>query len=160
MERRIEHDDLRHSLAENAHAGANALHVRAVVQRRERDQALNALDDLVVDQHRLAEQRAALDDAVADCGNLAEILDDADLAVEQRILDLLERFGVVLHADLDLLLAAVRGLVTENAHLKADLLAVALGEHLLVVHVDQLILERGAAGVDNQNFHYVFPLWS
>ena len=134
--------------------------MRAVVQRRERDQALNALDDLVVDQHRLAEQRAALDDAVADCGNLAEILDDADLAVEQRILDLLKRFGVVLHADLDLLLAAVRGLVAENAHLKADLLAVALGEHLLVVHVDQLILERGAAGVDNQNFHYVFPLWS
>ena len=115
--------------------------MRTVVQRRERDQALNALDDRVVHEHRLAEDRAALNDAVADRGDLAEIADDADLAVEQRVLDLLERLGVILHADLDLLLAAVSRLMAEDAHFKADFLAVALGEHLLVVHVDQLILE-------------------
>ena len=48
---------------------------------------------------------------------------------------------------------AVGRLVAEVAHLHADALAVALAEHLLGLHVDELILQGRAAGVDDQNFH-------
>ena len=36
----------------------------------------------------------------------------------------------------------------------ADALAQALGEELLALHVDELVLEGGAARVDDQNFHF------
>ena len=141
MESRIEHDNFRDFLAENVHAGANALYMCAVVQRCKRDEAFDALDDLFVNENGLAEERAALNDTVADSSDFAQILNDADFAVEKCVLDLLERFGVVRHADFDLLLSAVCRLVAENAHFKANLLAVALCKHLLVVHIDQLILK-------------------
>ena len=141
MESRIEHDNFRDFLAENAHAGTNALHMCAVVQWCKRDEAFDALDDLFVNENGLAEERAALNDTVADSSDFAQILNDADFAVEKCVLDLLERFGVVRHADFDLLLSAVCRLVAENAHFKANLLAVALCKHLLVVHIDQLILK-------------------
>ena len=44
------------------------------------------------------------------------------------------------------------GLVGEFA-VDADALAQALGQHLLGLGVEQLILQRGTAGVDNQNIH-------
>ena len=44
------------------------------------------------------------------------------------------------------------GLVGELA-VDADTLAQALGQHLLRLRVEQLILQRGAAGVNYQNIH-------
>ena len=44
------------------------------------------------------------------------------------------------------------GLVGELA-VDADALAQALGQHLLGLGVEQLILQRGTAGVDYQNIH-------
>ena len=38
----------------------------------------------------------------------------------------------------------------------ADALAQTLRHDLLGVHVDELILERGAACIDNKNFHLSF----
>ena len=66
--------------------------------------------------------------------------------------------GVVIRQllDLDLVLLVrvlVRqvGLVAADAH--ADALDEALGDDRFVLHVDQLILQRGRTGVDDQNFH-------
>ena len=42
----------------------------------------------------------------------------------------------------------------------ADALAQALGEELLALHVDELVLQRGAAGVDDQNFHFSLPTFA
>ena len=78
---------------------------------------------------------------MTDSSDFAQILNNADFTVEKCVLDLLERFGVVRHADFDLLLSAVCRLVAENAHFKANLLAVSLCKHLFVVHIDQLILK-------------------
>ena len=71
MKSRIEHDNFRDFLAENVHAGANALHMCAVVQRCKRDEALDALDDLFVNENGLAEERAALNDTVTDGSDFA-----------------------------------------------------------------------------------------
>lgn len=83
MESRIEHDNFRDFLAENAHAGTNALYMCAVVQRCKRDEAFDALDDLFVNENGLAEERAALNDTVADSSDFAQILNDADFTVEK-----------------------------------------------------------------------------
>ena len=128
-------------VAENIHAGTNALYMCAVVQRCKRDEAFDALDDLFVNENGFAEERASLNDTVADSSDFAQILNDADFTVEKCVLDLLERFSMVRHADFDFLLSAVCRLVAENAHFKANFLAVSLCKHLLVVHIDQLILK-------------------
>ena len=64
MERGVEDDDHRDLVAEDLLTAADRLHMTGVMQRRQRDQALDALDDLVGDQLGIAEQRAALYDAV------------------------------------------------------------------------------------------------
>ena len=45
--------------------------------------------------------------------------------------------------------SAVRGLVTDEGAFLTDTLAVALCDHLLGIHIDQLIFQAGAARVDN-----------
>ena len=56
---------------------------------------------------------------------------------------------------LDGLLAV--GLISKLA-VNADALAQTLGQDLLSLGVEQLILQRGAAGVDNQNIQiYILP---
>ncbi len=48
---------------------------------------------------------------------------------------------------------AILGLVGQTA-VDADALTKTFGEQRLVLHVDELILQRRAAGVDNQNLHW------
>ena len=55
------------------------------------------------------------------------------------------------------------GLVSDHAALHANALAQAFAQHLLAVHIDQLILQGRRTAVNNQNFHlccllYVFGL--
>jgi hypothetical protein len=42
----------------------------------------------------------------------------------------------------------------------ADALAEALGKNLLGLHIDQLVFEGRAAGVNHKNFHFCFPFFS
>ena len=130
----------------------------SIVKRCKGNQALDALDDLFVNQYRLAEQCAALHNAVTNGGNLAQVADDTHFAVGQGVFHLLESGGVVLHGNLDVLGTAVSGLVTENAHFQTDALAVALAQHLLILHVNELVFQRRAARIDNQNFHSFYFL--
>ena len=45
-----------------------------------------------------------------------------------------------------------------NEAANADLFAVTLGNNAVVVHVEELILQGRATGVNNQNFHFLPPL--
>ena len=65
----------------------------------------------------------------------------------------MERLRVVGHRDLLGKGSAVGGLVADERALLTDTLTVTLGDHLLIIHVDQLIFQAGAACVDNKNFH-------
>ena len=55
--------------------------------------------------------------------------------------------------DLELLLLAAHLLVADEGTLDADALAVALGVDLTGVDVEQLVLQRRAAGIDDQDVH-------
>ena len=161
VESGVEHHHLGDLLAEDLAAGADALAVGLVVKGGQGDKALNILNDLLVHQHGLVEDRAALHDAVAHGGNLIQAVDNAVLPVDKGVFHLHKGGGVVQHVHVLLQLPAVGGLVGEDAPGHADALAVALAHHLFVVHVDELVLQRRAARVDDENFHgsnLSFPL--
>ena len=90
METRIKDGNLRDFVAENLLARADAFELRAVVQRRERDQVFDLLFHFGRDVHGLRERRAALCDAVADRIDFLHALHGADLGVHQRLDDLVE----------------------------------------------------------------------
>ena len=124
-----------------------------VVQGGQGNEAFDVLNDLLVHQHGLVENGAALHDTVPHGRDLLQALDNAILPVDEGVLHLHKGGGVVQHVHGLLQLAAVGGLMGENAPGHADALAVALAHHLLVVHVDELILQGRAARVDDENFH-------
>ena len=109
----------------------------------------------VVDQAGGGELLAAVQHAVADCADLAQVGDHAQLLVGEQLQNQLHGGVVVAQlVDLGLILLAVVlvGDVGLGVH-GADALDEALGDDGLVVHVDHLILQGGGAGVDDQNFH-------
>ena len=141
MEGCIEYRNLRNLLAKNLLAGTDALQVYAVVQRSQRDQFLDGIDNLLVDQNGVHELHAALHHTVAHRGDLGQIFDHADLGVYQSVLDLHECRNVIGHVHRQLLLAAVGGLMTENTISKANSLAVSFCEYFLIGHINQLIFQ-------------------
>ena len=67
MERRVETGDLR-QLRTSSEKQSDRRQIVRLMQRRQRDVALQARQNLRVDQHRLAVFRAAVNDAMADGG--------------------------------------------------------------------------------------------
>ena len=153
VERGIKHGDHRNIRAHDLTASLNTDQVGRVVQRRERHAVLDRLEHLLGDDHAVGEELAAVYDAVADCIDLAHRGDDALFRVEQHVDDRLDRFLMGRHRDveLELLIRLVAG-VGQYA-VDADALAQALGHYLARLGVEQLVLQRRAASVDNQNFH-------
>ncbi len=99
------------------------------------------------------EDGPALDHPVAYGRHLTEVLYNALLRVQQRVLHLGKGGGVIRQVHVLMQLPAIGGLVGKDAPVKAYALAVALAEHLFPVHIDKLIFERGAARIDYKNFH-------
>ena len=124
----------------------NRCGLAVVVQRGERRHLKDLSHDLIVDDRGIIEVPAALNDAVADAIDrkvgLLELLEharDSRAMVGERNL-------------LGLLGATVLGMA-KDAHLRADTLAVALGENLAGIGVQKLIFKARAAGVDNKYVH-------
>ena len=152
MERGVEHSDLglaRHGLL----AGLDAHEVGGVVQRAEGDAVADGLLAGLVDDAALNKLVAAVQDAVADSVDLVNGLDNAVLRIDQNGHDRLDRFLMGGHGDvLFHLLAACGNLVRQTA-VQTDTLAQTLGGDVAGVRVHELVLEAGAASVDNQNVH-------
>ena len=145
MERRIEDGhvgQLRIFLA----AILNCRGLAVVVQRGKWRHLKDLGHDLIVDDRGIIEVPTALNDAMPN-------------AIDRKVglLELLE------HASdsramigegnlLGLLGTTVLG-VAKDAHLRADALAVALGEDLASIGVQKLIFKARAAGVDNKYVH-------
>ena len=73
VEGRVEAGDLRHPRQAPAH-DPDRLEVMGLMQRRERHQRFERLEDGFVDQHRAGKGRAAMDDPVPDGHELAPLL--------------------------------------------------------------------------------------
>ena len=116
------------------------------MQRGERSNLEDLSHDLIVDDRGIIEVPATLNDTVAD-------------AIDRKVglLELLEhaRNGAAMIGKrnlLGLLGTTVLG-VAKDAHLRADTLAVALGENLAGIGIQKLIFKARAAGVDNKYVH-------
>ena len=98
---------------------------------------------------------AAVDDAVADSVYLAHALHDAVLCAGELVDDRGNGLGVGRQGDVLVehgLAADERGVL--QVTVDADALAQALGQDGLGLHVDELVLQGRASGVDDQNFHF------
>ena len=98
---------------------------------------------------------------VADSVDLAHGGDDAVFRIDQGVQDSLDGFGMGGHSHINgvqLLLAVHLGLVGELA-VNADPFAQALGQQVASSGIQQLILQGGAACVDNQNIHSEYLLF-
>src|SRR5690606_8572313 len=147
VERRVEHDDVRH-VRERLARRADAREVGRVVQRPERAQVLDVGLDLLVHDGGPGEPVAALDDAVADGDEVPRVQGRAVLGeVPQQ------------HAHAGLVVPqlrlegrpAVRAVVPDGAHGLPDPLEQPDGERLLGLDVDQLVLDRRRSRVDDQD---------
>lgn len=110
---------------------------------------------LVIDQAAGLELLAAVDHAVADGIDLCHVVDALALASGHLLHDLSKCLGVGGEDRRSGGLVAV-GVMGDHAALHADALAQAFAQHLLAIHVDQLILQRRRSAVNNQNFHLSF----
>ena len=116
------------------------------MQRSERGHLKDLSHDLVVNDCGIIEVPAALNDTMPN-------------AIDRKVglLELLEhaRNGAAMIGKrnlLGLLGATVLG-VAKDAHVRADTLAVALGENLAGIGIQKLIFKARAAGVDNKYVH-------
>ena len=143
----VEDGHVRH-VGQEAAPHLDALEVGGVVQRAQRHELLDPGHDVVVDEGRAGEVAPALDDPVAH---------GHDVGVGQRGALLLEQAQHLGQAeavvgdrlgDLGALLAV---LVGDGAGLLTDALHQARGERGARVGVDQLVLDGGGAGVDNED---------
>ena len=150
VERGVEHGHVG-QLGIGGHAVLDDRGLAVVVEGCQRRHLQDLGEHVLRYQGGIVEVPAALHDAVADALDLdvhrgqalQHAIDGGGMVGEER----------VLHH----LLATELG-VAEDTAILADALAIALGEHLAGVGIHELILERGAAGVDDQHVHRGPPL--
>ena len=161
VERSVEHSDLGNAVAQSGLAGVDADDVGRVVQGSQGVAAFDGLHDFIGDEDGGGECFAAMNHTVADSVDLAHGGDDAVFRIDQGVQDSLDGFGMGGHSHINgvqLLLAVHLGLVGELA-VNADPFAQALGQQVASSGIQQLILQGGAACVDNQNIHSEYLLF-
>ena len=136
--------DVGHELARHV----DALEVGGVVQRSQRAQLFDQVADLVGDEGRAVEVAAALNDAVAD-GEDVGLGQGRALRVEETQ-DLTHADGVVGNREL-FLGDGVAVLMLDEAGGVADALDDALGDGVAGFGVDELVLDGGGTGVNDEN---------
>ena len=155
MESSVEHTHHGHT-GHDLLAGLDAGDVGGIVEGGQGDALFQSGHNLVGNAHGGGELLAAVDHAVAHRVDLRGALDHAVPGVQQGVQHSLNGLGVGGHGDLELILGVLGGHLVSQAAVDADALAQPLGEHLTGGGVHELILEGGAACVDDQNFHEIF----
>ena len=158
VERSVENSHVRLVLAKDLVGGFDAQNGGGVVQRSQRAQVADSLDNLGGDEAALLELLTAVHNAVADGVNLRDIVNDLALAGGHLLHNLGESLGVGGEDGGRGGLVAV-GLMGNHAALHTDALAQTLAKNLFTLHVDQLVLQAGRTTVDNQNFHGISSLY-
>ena len=158
VERSVKHGDHWHVVAHDGAAGVDAGDVGGIVQRGKRRALLKGGHDGIVDLDRAGKLLAAVDDAVTDGVDLFHGGDHTVLGAGQLVDDRGDGFGVGGHRQVfvkDRLAADERGVL--EVTVDADALAQTFGQDVFGLHVDQLILQGRASGIDDKNFHSQIP---
>ncbi len=120
------------------------------MKRRQFGQLVDLLNDVLVDEYGFVEVAAALHNAVADGVDFVQRIDGLGRAGSERLEH--ERHGLVVvgHLGVDHFLVLVDTVLVEGVR-RAHALADALGEHLVLFDIDELVLERRGACVNYKN---------
>lgn len=148
MESGIEDGDLRDA-GHHLLAGADAGEVVGIVQGTQLAAFLDRRDDLFVDDDRAGELLPAVEHAVTDCRDFGKRLDHALLLGNEGVKDELDRLGVVRHLNFQLVLVSAVHFLGEVAAVDADAVAKPLRKYLFGLHVDELVFDGRASGVDD-----------
>ena len=153
VERRVEHGDHRHRLAERVSTGANRRQAGRIVQRGQALELLDGVQHLVVDQDRLSKTLAAVHDAMTD-GVDRRQLQGPNPGERPR-----ERGGVI--GSLDLVRERRVALsLKRRAWGGADALDRAARERprrRTIARVEHAKFERRAAGIHDEHCHGTDP---
>ena len=150
MERRVEYRDIGLTWHE-FHASLDALDVGRVVQRPELDILADAVQHFLVYKRGLRELFTAVKHTVTDRLNLVHGLDRAVFRVRKRLDDFQHRRAVIGHVLFEDELFLARRRVRQCRTFDANPLDQAFRLHGFGVHIDQLIFDRRAAGVNDQD---------
>ena len=163
VEGRVEYRHL-HRAGEELARYINAGEVPGVVQGGERHVVLDGRPHLLVDHHRVTVGLAAVHHTVAHPRDVGHVVDDSVPGILQGFHDQGHALLVVAHPLLLADLALVAGSgddMLEAAGGLADALQQAGAEHLLVrVELEDLVLDGGTAGVDDENLHACLSAWA
>ena len=142
VERGVEHSNVGLVLAKDLVGSLDAQNGSGVMQRSERAQVADGLNDLGGDQAALLELLAAVDNAVADGIDLSNAVDDFAFAGGHLLDQFGKGFGMGGEDGGSGLFLAV-GFMGDHAAFHADTLAQTFAQDFLAVHVDELILQAG-----------------
>ena len=138
-------------------AGLNAHEVGRVVEGAQRDAVPDGLLAGLVDDAGIDEFITAMEDPMAHGVNFIGGGDDPIDRVHQNLQDGGNGLGMGGHGDLPLHLFVLGRNLVGQAAVQTDALAQALGGDDAGLRVHELVLQAGAAGVDNQNVHLYDP---
>jgi hypothetical protein len=125
------------------------------VQRRQNDALLYRLDHRIVHENGLRVLLTAVDNPMAYRRYLVQAAQNAGLRVGQEVQDHLYGVSVIGNGALaNRVAAALAGMLYVGA-LDPYPLDKPLSEHRLVLHVEQLILQRRTATIQHEDFHSV-----
>ena len=134
-------------------AGLDADDVGGIVQRSQRVALLDGGHDLVGDEHGGGELLTAVNHTVAHRVDLVHGGDHAVLLVHQSVEHGLDGLRVGGHGHVGLFDGLLAGGLVGELAVDADALTQTLGQNLLSLRIEQLILQGRTAGVDYQNIH-------
>ena len=149
VKRRVERHHIGH-VGQDFPAGDDDRCGGVVVQGRKRGDFLDLLEHVVIDQARVVEIRAAVHDAMA---KGVDVMPLHEGGVLQHGTQHERDCGAVVGNRQGQARLATRELTRERGLAQADTLAGALGEHFARFDVEELIFQRRAAGVHDQDVH-------
>ena len=143
-------------------AGLDAHQVGGVVQGAQGNIFLDSVQNGLIDDNGFGEFAAAVEHAMAHRADLAHFLHHAEGFIRQRVQHHMAGLHMVFNGRFfpihHLLAANFAFVMALGAH--ADAFHQALGQGAFILHIDQLIFQRGGTGVNDQDFHLRFLLSS
>jgi hypothetical protein len=122
------------------------------------DDGLDVIDLFFAEDAGLGEL-AAVSESVTYCADLVYACDNAELGIGEKLKHKGDSFVVGGHGVVCLIIFLAGALVCDSTG-KSDLFAQTLSQNLAALHIEKLILERAASGIDYQNFHKLRPFLS
>ena len=120
-----------------------------IVDRSEVAQFFNTVFHALVDDDTLVELVTALHHAMTHSVDFLQTLDGPDLRIKQGLEDKVHTFLVVGHVVHDHFFLATWQRHLDKSVVDADALHASLGQHRLIVHVVELVLDRTTAAVQD-----------